>query len=784
MKRAALLLRKNPGRVPSNSHDEFRRAKPAFTHALVAIILAVAAQAQAGETFPDATTIRRFALVASSNDGGPSRTRLRFANSDGESIGRVLANLGGVREGDLIMVGDATRASLTQAFADLKKRIAHEARPQLRREVFVYYSGHSDEEGLLLSGERVSYRELRQWIDGAGAEVRIAILDSCASGSLIRLKGGVHRAPFLSDVSTQARGHAFLTASSADEAAQESDRVGAAFFTHYLLSGMRGAADANHDRRVTLNEAYQFAYNETLQRTETSRAGAQHPAYDIQLAGTGDLVMTDLHTSASRLVLARDLAGRIYVRDNAGRLVVELRKEPTYPVELGLEAGKYHVVLDHDGSILEGDFNLQTGGRIEVAFADLAPVAPLVSVRRGDEPAQAAPAPSPVIDPTLTATAGPPRHYRWVGFDLVLAPGFRMSGNTGEPVEHGFLLGIVGDSDRVRGVQLSAAGNIARDGVNGAQIGSAFALSYGPVRGAQVTGGYNLALGGLRGIQIAWIASVAVGPVRGAQISMINVANGRMRGVQVGLANIEKDDLDGAQIGVVNVDNPTHQSRGVQVGLANITSGEGEHAAASVGLVNVARKQKGVQVGLVNIAEEMDGVQLGLVSLARKNSGASFALLPIVLDGDNRLTLGWNSTSAANLGFKLGTRRFYVAASFGITRDTEQDASRYYACSFGLGGHLIPRDDRFFLDLDLVSTSFATFSNARQANRSLNSARLQAGFAIARHLAVVAGPTLNVQVAEGNDDRRPRNVAFAEQVWTTGNTTVRMYPGFTAGLEF
>jgi hypothetical protein len=153
---AALLLRKNPGRVLSNSRDEFRRAKPAFAHALVTIVMTVAAQAQASEPSPDATTIRRFALVASSNDGGSNRTRLRFANSDGESIGRVLANLGGVREGDLIMVGDATRTSLTQAFAELKKRIAREARPQLRREVFVYYSGHSDEEGLLLNGERVT----------------------------------------------------------------------------------------------------------------------------------------------------------------------------------------------------------------------------------------------------------------------------------------------------------------------------------------------------------------------------------------------------------------------------------------------------------------------------------------------------------------------------------------------------------------------------------------------------------------------------------------------------
>jgi hypothetical protein len=750
---------------------------------LGAIMLVATPRAQAGETSPDATAIRRFALVASSNDGGPSRTRLRFANSDGESIGRVLANLGGVREGDLIMVSDATRASLTQAFAELKKRIAHEARPQLRREVFVYYSGHSDEDGLLLSGERVTYRELRQWIDSAGAEVRIAILDSCASGSLIRLKGGVHRAPFLSDVSTQARGHAFLTASSADEAAQESDRVGAAFFTHFLLSGMRGAADANHDRRVTLNEAYQFAYNETLQRTETSRAGAQHPAYDIQLAGTGDLVMTDLHTSASRLVLARELAGRVYVRDNAGRLVVELRKEPTYPVELGLEAGAYRVVLDRDGSISEGAVQLPAGGKVDLASTDLSPVAPLVSVRRGDEPAEAALPASPVIGPILPATADHSRQYRWVGFDFVLAPGYRMSGDTGQPVEHGFVLGLLGHSDRVHGAQVSLAGNIAQDGVMGAQVGGAFALSYGPVVGAQVAG-YNMALGGLHGIQAGWIGSVAIGPVHGAQVSMINFAKGPVRGAQIGLANVEQGDLNGAQIGLVNIDSPTRVSHGAQVGLVNVTKGAGEHAATSVGLVNVARKQRGVQVGLVNIADEVDGVQIGLVSFARKNSGASFALLPLVLDGDNRLTMGWNTTSAANLGFKLGTRRFYVAASVGITRDTEQDGSRIYASSFGLGVHLIPRGGRFFLDLDALQTEFFTTSPARYANRSLNSLRLQAGFAIAKHLAVVAGPILNVQVAEGDDDRRPRQVSSAEQVWTSGNTTVRMYPGLTAGLEF
>jgi len=753
--------------------------------------LATSASARATEDQTEATALRRFALVASSNDGGKSRARLRFANSDAKSVSRLLGSLGGVRDTDLILLPDTDRPRLAQGFADLRARVDRERRPAVRREVLVYFSGHSDEQGLLLSGERVSYRELRQWIDAIGADVRIGILDSCASGALIRLKGGVHRAPFLSDVSTRARGHAFLTASSADEAAQESDRVGAAYFTHFLLSGLRGAADANRDRRVTLNEAYQFAYHETLQRTETSHAGAQHPAYDIQLAGTGDVVMTDLRTSSARLVLTRELAGRIYVRDGADRLVVELRKEPTYPVELGLEAGPYQIVVDHDGAITKGQVDLAGNERVEVATADLAPVAPLVSMRRGEEPGvlpEAAPVPAaepPGVEPpaVVSATAAP-RQYRRVGFDLVLAPGYRMSGGSGQPVEHGFMLGLLGHSDRVRGAQVSLAGNLARDGVIGAQIGGVVALSDGPVMGAQVAA-YNLAMGGLHGAQVGMVASIAKGDVTGAQVSLANVAYGQMRGAQVGIANVERGAIDGAQVGLANVLRAERPTGGLQVGIANVTTGESPRSGASIGFVNVGGKQRGVQVGLVNVADEIDGVQVGIVSYARKNSGVSLGLFPIVLDGENHLTLGWTSTSAASLGFKLGTRRVFVSAALGITRDEDAERARFYSTSLGFGVHAIPRDRRLFLDIGASATSFATWSPKRQADRLVSSLRVHVGYAVARRLAVVAGPTLNVQVAWGDDDRRPRGVELADRVWTSdGGTTTRLYPGLEAGLEF
>jgi uncharacterized caspase-like protein len=55
-----------------------------------------------------------------------------------------------------------------------------------------------------------------------------------------------------------------LTASTLTEDAQESDPLGGSFFTHYLLSGLHGAADDNGDRVVTVAEAFSYARDQTI----------------------------------------------------------------------------------------------------------------------------------------------------------------------------------------------------------------------------------------------------------------------------------------------------------------------------------------------------------------------------------------------------------------------------------------------------------------------------------------------------------------------------------------
>jgi hypothetical protein len=220
-------------------------------------------------------------------------------------------------------------------------------------------------------------------MDLVEADVRIAVLDACASGAITRLKGTRRRRAFLVDESSEMRGYAFLTSSSEDEVAQESDRIGASFFTHYLVSGLRGAADMSGEGRVTLNEAYQFAFNETLGRTTETQAGAQHPSYDINLSGTGEVVMTDIRETSAVLVLGDDLTGRFFVRDANERLVVELYKPRGRSVELGLEPGTYSVRCETDSGSSISAAALQEGSPFVLSAQHFTPTTQEPVVTRG-----------------------------------------------------------------------------------------------------------------------------------------------------------------------------------------------------------------------------------------------------------------------------------------------------------------------------------------------------------------------------------------------------------------
>jgi hypothetical protein len=327
--------------------------------------------------------IERYLLAAGADSGGPTRVPLQYAVSDAERFAEVMVKMGGVDPANHEVLRQPDLERFEKALEDLQTRVSTSQSEAGRTQVLLFYSGHADEEGLLLGSEHLSYSALREKMDAIEADVRITVLDACASGAITRIKGGQRRQAFLVDASSDMQGYAFLTSSSEDEAAQESDLIGASFFTHYLVSGMRGAADVSGEGKVTLSEAYQFAFHETLARTTETQGGAQHPAYHINLSGTGDVVMTDIRVTSAGLVLTEDLQGRFFVRNSDEQLVAELYKPAGRGVELGLEPGTYKIHLEQEPALFVATVNVEEGARLALLEGHFQPTERSMTVMRG-----------------------------------------------------------------------------------------------------------------------------------------------------------------------------------------------------------------------------------------------------------------------------------------------------------------------------------------------------------------------------------------------------------------
>ena len=761
----------------------------------------------------DGVRLRRFALMAGFNDGGPTRPQLRYAASDAHAMIRVLESLGGIAPEDVVLVSAATRASFLDAFVRLGRLVVAGRVPGVRREVVVYYSGHSDEDGLLIGADRVSYDELRARIQAIPAEVRLAILDSCASGAFTRHKGGVRRAPFLLDASADTKGHAFLTSSAINEVAQESDRIGASFFTHYLVSGLRGAADVNRDRRVTLQEAFQFAAQETLARTETTRGGPQHAAYEFDLVGTSDLVVTDVRSTQATLALAPDLAGRIGVRDAAGNLVVELRKMGGHGIELGLEAGPYVVTMDGGGTTsFEANVTLTLGERAQLERLAFHPGRPLeVVATRGDAPGGGTPETMPGVSaaaPAPAAAAGPP--LRSVTLHLGLVP---MPDDAGVDV-HGLSFSFI--ADRVgglsSGLQLSLGANVADRFMRGTQLTIGANILRGPGRGVQLAVGFNFAADAFRGIQVASGANVVMGEMHGSQMaSGANWADGQMHGVQLaagvnvaraggrgaalaGGLNLSLGHWRGAQLaGAVNLADEVAGTQIAPINVASMADG------LQLGVVNVAATGTGAQIGVINVARRSRGFKLGVVNVASEHDGDTFGLVNVIGNGIHDVAVYATESMLSNFALELGSRHVYTSFIFGyqpgdgVTNDAATGRAQFHRGTRRLGtglgvGYRQPLEfGRLrFLAVEASAMSIVTDFSSEDNTPLYASTRVVLGIEIIRGLTALAGVSDNAAIAWGGKDL-DIGPGFLDTVSSsgtgTGKTTVRHYPGLMLGLQ-
>jgi len=284
---------------------------------------------------------QRYALVIGSNAGWSQDRPLRYAENDAEQVRDVLIALGGFAADHVALLRDPDTAEVRGRLRTLDRTAGLSGENSL---VFVYYSGHADDRHLHLRGEPpLSHAELQDELRRLSATIKLAVIDACKSGAVTHKGGGPTQEFGIDVVAPQLSGLVLLTSSGADELSQESRALAGSVFTHHLVSGLRGAADEDDDQRITVAEAYHYAYERTRADTATSRA-LQRPAFRYELSGQGEIVLTQLASGQAQLRIPRGPPQRYVILDaHEWRLIAGVRASPDRDTWLALAPGTYHV---------------------------------------------------------------------------------------------------------------------------------------------------------------------------------------------------------------------------------------------------------------------------------------------------------------------------------------------------------------------------------------------------------------------------------------------------------
>ncbi len=365
----------------------------------------------------------RVAVVVGSNSAVEGRAALRFAHHDAEDLAEVLIHSGGFATGDVHVLLDPQPAQVLAAMKEARGQITEHSGQDM---LLFYYSGHADENALYPGGQRLALDVLRAQLSDEAVSMRIGIIDACRGGSWTQAKGLSPTAPFtvgLNGLSSE--GTALLASSSGIEDAHETDALSGSFFTHHLIAGLRGAADASGDGQVTLSEAFAYANRFTVRDTATRSAMTQHPSFDLRLRGRQDVVLTTIGGESTQLLVSQTAGPLEVVQLSTGITVVEgLPGEQI--LRLALPPGPYLVRRIDDGVVHSREVMVKAGEATRVDESALllvgSPVMPSKGVthatqRRfmGDVSVGLAPINPYVQGLTLNAaiTWLPSRHFGW-----------------------------------------------------------------------------------------------------------------------------------------------------------------------------------------------------------------------------------------------------------------------------------------------------------------------------------------------------------------------------------
>lgn len=314
----------------------------------------------------------QFAIVIGNNHGDPSRSPLRYAEQDARKLHATLLQVGGFSEKNTRLLLGKNRKDILEAIQNIQP-----ARPPFAKIfgknktggslILVYYSGHSENGSLELGSTRLSFQNLQREVRKLKGATTLFILDTCESGQMLLAKGGTTVPPIsIPKADDQPpSGEIIMTSSAALEESFESPEIQGSFFTHFLVSGLRGAADFNLDGNVSLAEAYSYASRETRAVTSKLRHD-QNPTLDIRLTGSGEIMLSTMGDPVPLLSLSPGEEGRFLIlQKQTGVVVAEVHKEAGTSRHIAVPTGDLTIRKKKEGYFIEQDMTAQSGGFYE-----------------------------------------------------------------------------------------------------------------------------------------------------------------------------------------------------------------------------------------------------------------------------------------------------------------------------------------------------------------------------------------------------------------------------------
>ena len=189
---------------------------------------------------------------------------LRYTDDDAYRMFAFLKSPeGGALKDDQIKIlidEDATKEKITAAMSQTFSK----AGPNDL--VMLYFSGHGLKGSFLpidFDGfnNKLLHDEINSILENSPAKYKICIADACHSGSLLAMKSGTAQQALSNYYKTLAQaqaGTALIMSSKSEETSLESSGLRQGVFSHFLIRGLKGEADLDQNRVVTIQELFNF----------------------------------------------------------------------------------------------------------------------------------------------------------------------------------------------------------------------------------------------------------------------------------------------------------------------------------------------------------------------------------------------------------------------------------------------------------------------------------------------------------------------------------------------